>query len=99
MFMKTVNIGELKDNLSRYLSEVRQGGSVLVKDRNKPIARIVPLSWSEDDEESELAALAAEGKVSFPVQKGGLPEQFFKAKLPSIDRDAARMLIEDRDAR
>jgi prevent-host-death family protein len=97
--MKTVNIGDLKNNLSHYLSEVRQGRSVLVKDRNKPIARIVPLSWSEDDEESELAALAAEGKVTLPIEKGGLPELFFKAKLPSVDRDAARMLIEDRDDR
>ena len=42
--MKTVNIGDLKNNLSRYLSEVRQGRSVLIKDRNKLIARIVPLT-------------------------------------------------------
>jgi hypothetical protein len=33
--MKSVNIGDLKNNLSRYLLEVRQGGSVLVKETSQ----------------------------------------------------------------
>jgi prevent-host-death family protein len=37
-----VKIAELKNNLSRYLAYVREGGEVLVLDRDTPIARLVP---------------------------------------------------------
>jgi prevent-host-death family protein len=42
--MKTVRIAELKSRLSEYLRIVRSGTTVLVLDRNEPIARIVPAS-------------------------------------------------------
>ena len=41
--MKTVNIGTLKNKLSAYLQDVRNGEEVIVQDRKKPIARIVPI--------------------------------------------------------
>jgi prevent-host-death family protein len=41
--MKRVKIAELKDHLSRHLREVEQGAEVEVTDRNRPIARIVPI--------------------------------------------------------
>jgi antitoxin (DNA-binding transcriptional repressor) of toxin-antitoxin stability system len=40
--MKYAKIGELRDGLSRYLDQVREGSEVLVLDRDRPIARIVP---------------------------------------------------------
>ena len=42
--MQTVNIAELKNNLSAYLERVRHGEEVIVKDRNRPIARLMPLA-------------------------------------------------------
>jgi prevent-host-death family protein len=42
MTMKNVGIAELKAHLSRYLKSVRRGHSVIVLDRNEPIARVVP---------------------------------------------------------
>jgi prevent-host-death family protein len=41
--MKRVKIAELKDHLSRHLREVERGGEVEVTDRDRPIARIVPM--------------------------------------------------------
>jgi prevent-host-death family protein len=41
--MKRVKIAELKDQLSRHLRDVEAGGEVEVTDRNRPIARIVPV--------------------------------------------------------
>ena len=41
--MKRVKIAELKDKLSEHLREVERGGEIEVTDRNRPIARIVPL--------------------------------------------------------
>ncbi len=40
--MKTINIGELKAHLSRELRLVRNGESIVVKDRNTAIATISP---------------------------------------------------------
>jgi prevent-host-death family protein len=41
--MKHVRIAELKDRLSEHLRAVERGGEVVVMDRNRPIARIVPI--------------------------------------------------------
>lgn len=41
--MKKTGIAELKNNLSRYLDQVKGGESILVLDRNQPVAQIVPL--------------------------------------------------------
>jgi len=42
--MEKARIAELKNNLSRYLEHVRGGGSVLVLDRDRPIAQLAPLT-------------------------------------------------------
>jgi prevent-host-death family protein len=41
--MKSVEIAELEDRLSEHLRAVEQGDEVIVTDRNRPTARIVPL--------------------------------------------------------
>lgn len=91
-FMKTVNIAELKNRLSVYLNEVRAGHEVLVKDRNTPIARIVPIEHdvSQDD---ELRVLAGQGKVRL----GGKPldESFWDLPAPRISAATLRRVLED----
>ena len=47
--MTTVSISDLKANLSRYLREVRRGGEVQVLDRGAPVARLVPVTASDDE--------------------------------------------------
>ncbi len=41
--MKAVKIAELKDHLSEHLRAVERGSEVVVTDRNRPIARIIPI--------------------------------------------------------
>jgi len=41
-----VGIAELKGKLSEYLRAVRRGGEVVIKDRETPIARLVPYEKS-----------------------------------------------------
>lgn len=96
--MRAVNIGDLKDNLSRYLGEVRRGAEVVVKDRNKPIARIVPIAAREDDE-GELLDLIAEGDARPPRSDDPLPRGFWAQALPKVSVDLARLIREDRDGR
>lgn len=57
--MRSVSIAELKNRLSAYLDLVRQGEEVLVRDRKRPVAKIVPLS--ADDWQAEEEALIAAG--------------------------------------
>ncbi len=42
MAMKRVKIAELKDHLSAHLRAVEQGAEIVVTDRNRPIAHLVP---------------------------------------------------------
>lgn len=47
MAMKRLKIAELKNQLSRYLRAVENGAEVEVTDRDRPIARIVPVGGPE----------------------------------------------------
>ena len=42
--MKTVKIAELKNHLSEHLRSVEAGDEIIVTDRDRPIARIIPHS-------------------------------------------------------
>ena len=63
--MERVSISKLKDQLSAYLRKVREGQTVVVTDRNKPVAQLTPIA--EPDSESErIATLVARGIVRPP---------------------------------
>lgn len=57
-----VGIRELRDGLSRYLADVRDGEEITVTDHGKPVARLVPIN-----QESPLDRLIAEGRVTRPT--------------------------------
>jgi prevent-host-death family protein len=65
--MATVNIAELKDRLSSFLHRVRAGEELVIRDRNLPIAKIVPLHGQDGDPE-ELS-LVASGHMTLPAQQ------------------------------
>ena len=69
MYMTTVGIAELRQNLSRYLRRVERGERLVVTDRNRPVAELGPPPTPA----SELDRLVAEGRVSRPARRG-LPE-------------------------
>jgi prevent-host-death family protein len=65
--MRTVNISDLKAQLSAHIQWVRDGEEVLVCDRNQPVARIVPCRL-EDQPERERQ-LVARGVLTPPLKK------------------------------
>ena len=77
--MRSVNIVALKNQLSRYLAEVRQGEELLIRDRRVPIAKIVPLRQAGEPE-AEGIALAAAGKLRLP--EATLPASFWSMPAP-----------------
>lgn len=54
-----VGVRDLKTNLSRYLGRVRDGEEVVVTDRGRPVARLIPVDASTD----RLAGLVEAGLV------------------------------------
>ena len=67
--VRSANIADLRNRLTQYLKEVRAGEEIIVRDRQTPIAKIVPLSVKGDD--ASDAALVAAGlmrKASRPLR-------------------------------
>ncbi|MGC2301349.1 MAG: type II toxin-antitoxin system Phd/YefM family antitoxin [Acidobacteriaceae bacterium] len=95
--MRTVKIGVLKNRLSAYLRHVRNGEEVVVLDRDKPVARILPFDARSIDEEA--AQLVAEGKMKLPEQEMDWDE-FFQLPTGNVPREIAiKALIESRGDR
>ena len=72
----SVGVRELKNGLSGYLARVKDGEELVVTDRGRPVARLVPMSHSSD----RIMELIAAGQVR-PARKRlrKLPERV-KAK-------------------
>jgi antitoxin (DNA-binding transcriptional repressor) of toxin-antitoxin stability system len=62
--MRSVNVAKLKDQLSKYLTFAKGGEEVVIRDRNLPVAKLVPYS-AEGADEQELMLVAA-GKLRLP---------------------------------
>ncbi len=62
--MRSVNVAELKDQLSKYLTFAKGGEEIVIRDRNLPVAKLVPFS-AEGADEQELKLVAA-GKLRLP---------------------------------
>lgn len=97
--MKTVNIGTLKNQLSAYLHYVRSGEEIIVRDRNKPVARIVPIRDSARDSsgfdfEKHKADLIARGILRPPIDPAPMDWDAFDAlPKPTVSAEAAAEAI------
>jgi antitoxin (DNA-binding transcriptional repressor) of toxin-antitoxin stability system len=80
--MLNVNVAELNNDLNDLLSKVRAGLEILLHDHDRPIARLVPVNYSEDFDE-ELLSLASAGKARLPEES--LPESFWEMPAPEIE--------------
>lgn len=58
-----VGIRELKNQLSRYIDQVREGKEVIVTEHGRPVARLTMLTESDD----HLHQLIESGAVTAPI--------------------------------
>lgn len=91
--MTTASISELKARLSAFLDIVRQGEEVLVTDRGRLIARLIPVRGG-DLEESRRELLLRSGRLRAP--EAPLPNDFWDRVRPadSEGRSLAALLEE-----
>ena len=69
MYMLTVGVAQLRQDLSGYLKRVRGGERLVVTDHNRPVAVLGPIPETA----GALDRLLAEGRVTAPAGRG-LPD-------------------------
>ena len=94
--MKTAPVSEFKARLSEYLNQVKAGMEVLITDRGKPVARLVPIPRSKDLKES-LVRMEKQGLIR--LGSGKLPKNFWRMDRPDDPRGLVlKALLEEREA-
>ncbi len=93
--MKSVNVAELKNQLSKYLTFARGGEEIIIRDRNLPVAKLVPFSTEESTEEELL--LVAAGKMRLPQVALDLEKELGIPTGRLIGREGTRALLEERE--
>ena len=92
--MRSTNIADLRNHLTQYLQEVRAGEEIIVRDRQRPIAKIVP--FTVDGDEADDAALVASGLMR--KGSGVLPASFWRARRSRVTiQEAVDAVRADRD--
>lgn len=96
--MKTTSITEARNSLSALIDGLKRGSSVLIVDRGRPVARLEPVTSTNDtgNVEGRLARLVREGVVR--PARGSLSRTLTESRPPAPKRGASavRALLEER---
>jgi prevent-host-death family protein len=93
--MKITAVSNLKARLSEYLNQVKAGNEVLITDRGKPVARLVPISRAKAPGES-LARMEKQGLIK--LGSGRLPKDFWAMPRAEDPKGLVlKALLEERD--
>lgn len=69
--MKTASISEAKNRLSALIDRVRKGETVVITDRDRPVAQLAPLdTGTSTGADAWLADLERKGIIRRPRRKG-----------------------------
>jgi prevent-host-death family protein len=88
--METVGIRELKENLSKYLKSVKSGEKIVVTDRKKEVAIIVPFGAEADEE--KILQLTQRGVAHW----NGMKPMGMRSRIESRGRSVSEAVLEDR---
>jgi prevent-host-death family protein len=93
--MRRASIAKLKAHLSEYIDVVKAGEEVIVTDRNRPVAKLGPVS-AEARGEARAMALVRGGLAKPPIRP--LPKDFWKWPRPrDPEGRAIAAIIEERE--
>jgi len=93
--MTSTSISHLKSSLSQYLRIIKNGEEVIITNRGKPIAKIVPIDREKWDIHSHLLELERRGAVKLGT--GKIPEGFWDIPRLSDKKNLAlSALLKDR---
>lgn len=90
-------VSELKAGLSGYLSQVKKGTPVIITERGKTIARIVPVAEPVDDLEARVLELERQGRIKVHGD-GKIPAVFWDLPRPKDPEGLVlKALLEERE--
>jgi len=78
--IKTAAVAQLKASLSKYLAQVKGGGEILITERGKPVAKLVPVTRDVSPLAPHLLDLERAGILRLGT--GRLPHDFWKLPRP-----------------
>ena len=91
--MEKATISELKNRLSEYLKKVRAGHTVLIFDRDQPVARLERVTGGAQSE-GRLARLERAGLLR--RGRNDTPLKALRAAVPKAKRSVTQALLEER---
>lgn len=91
--MEKATISQLKNHLSAYLDKVRAGQTILILDRNQPIARLEKISGAAKRDD-RISRLERAGLLKRPV--GKLSISGLRGAAPQTEKSVLQALIEER---
>ncbi len=91
--METATISEIKNRLSAYLKMVRAGRTVLILDRNQPVARLERVEGTTRSDD-RFARLERTGQLRRPVAR--IPLEALRETPPEAQRSVLEALLEER---
>lgn len=93
--MKIASVTETKAKLSALLDLVRQGETVTIVDRGRPVARLVPAVGSDGgDDEARLRRLERAGLIR--RGRSGPPSELLLSPPPRAGASVVEALLEER---
>lgn len=97
--VKKATISIAKNNLSRLIDSVKRGETVLILDRNTPVARLEPVNRDPGMGDSLVSDLVTRGVIA-PARRPLDAAAFAKRDMPSpvAGASALRALLEEREA-
>jgi prevent-host-death family protein len=90
--MQTVTVNDLKNNLSLWLEKVRKGEEIVVQQRSRTVARLMPPAdpdtYTDAEHEAYLQGLIASGRMRpAKVKKNN---DILKMPAPKVSDEAVR---------
>jgi antitoxin (DNA-binding transcriptional repressor) of toxin-antitoxin stability system len=89
--METVGVRELKENLSRYLKTIKGGEAIIVTERKRRVAILLPFE-TEGGEKEKVLHLVRQGMVRW---SGGKPKGL-KRRILVAGEKVSDAVLEDR---
>ena len=91
--MKRASISETKNNLSAYLDLVKQGETILIVDRDRPVAKLEPI-YQEKSAEGRLSRLERAGIIRRGA--GKRLKEIIETPPPAAEASVLEALLEER---
>ena len=96
--MKKASISQTKNKLSLFIDAVKHGETIIILDRDVPVAKLEPLGPPGESElDTHLYQLERTGLLR--RKKCDLPQDFFRRDRPKVKGDSSIIdaLLKDRD--